>query len=65
MPLAGSRSDLYCATCGYGAVVSVPPRFCPMCHEFGWTRLPRRQRRVRTGRAEEVRLTDARASDRV
>ena len=37
MQPVAARYDVYCARCGYGAVVQAPPSFCPMCHESAWT----------------------------
>jgi rubrerythrin len=37
----GNRVEIQCAHCGYGAVVTSPPRRCPMCGGDGW-RLARR-----------------------
>jgi hypothetical protein len=37
----GDRVEIRCADCGYGAVVSSPPRRCPMCGGKGW-QLPKR-----------------------
>lgn len=30
------RIEIRCARCGYGAVVTSPPRRCPMCGGEGW-----------------------------
>ena len=30
------RVEIRCARCGYGAVVTSPPRRCPMCGGEGW-----------------------------
>lgn len=30
------RVEIRCARCGYGAVVTSPPRRCPMCGGKGW-----------------------------
>lgn len=30
------RVEIRCAACGYGAVVTSPPRRCPMCGGEGW-----------------------------
>jgi rubrerythrin len=32
----GGRVEIQCARCGYGAVVTSPPRRCPMCGGDGW-----------------------------
>jgi rubrerythrin len=32
----GNRVEIQCAHCGYGAVVTSPPRRCPMCGGDGW-----------------------------
>jgi hypothetical protein len=34
--LAGSRRDIGCAECGFGAVVVRPPDRCPMCGGTSW-----------------------------
>ena len=31
-----NRVELRCDSCGYGAVVTSPPRRCPMCGGEGW-----------------------------
>jgi rubrerythrin len=31
-----ARIELQCDRCGYGAVVTSPPRRCPMCGGEGW-----------------------------
>ena len=30
------RVEIRCASCGYGAIVTSPPRRCPMCGGDGW-----------------------------
>jgi len=32
----GNRVEIRCARCGYGTVVTSPPRRCPMCGGDGW-----------------------------
>jgi hypothetical protein len=34
--LAGTRRDILCAECGFGAVVVRPPDRCPMCGGTSW-----------------------------
>lgn len=41
------RIEIQCAGCGYGAVVTFPPRRCPMCGGEGW-RLAKRVHALRT-----------------
>ena len=33
---AGTRRDISCAACGFGAIVVRPPDRCPMCGGTGW-----------------------------
>jgi rubrerythrin len=39
------RFELRCADCGYGVVVRIAPRSCPMCHGSVWEQ-PRRQEQL-------------------
>jgi hypothetical protein len=34
--VAGTRRDIGCAECGFGAVVVRPPDRCPMCGGTSW-----------------------------
>jgi hypothetical protein len=40
--LRGERTEYRCATCGYGVIVSDPPRACPMCKTHTWDPLTRK-----------------------